>query len=201
MAVSVQKIVDLGERAFVLIIYATLLAKLAPRFGTHPNTLLLAVSELLVVLFILIRRPGEVAQTPYALTIAFVGTSAPMLVRPDDTEIVPQLVSTILLTTGVILNVSAKLYLNRSFGIIAANRGVKVAGPYRFVRHPMYLGYLTTQIGFLLANVSVWNIVVYAIGWTAQLLRIREEESILGRDPIYREFANKVSNRLIPGIY
>jgi protein-S-isoprenylcysteine O-methyltransferase Ste14 len=201
VTVSAQKLVDLGERVFVLIIYASLLFRLAPRFSSHPHIILLALSELLVVLFILIRRPGEIAQSPYALLIAFGGTAIPMLVRPDDTELVPDAVATALMMGGLCLTIWAKLSLNRSFGIVAANRGVKVGGPYRLVRHPMYLGYIVTQAGFLLVNFSARNLAVYAAAWTFQILRIGEEEAVLRRDPSYRHFTNRVGNRLIPGIY
>jgi protein-S-isoprenylcysteine O-methyltransferase Ste14 len=39
-----------------------------------------------------------------------------------------------------------------------ANRGVVSSGLYRLVRHPIYMGYLITHAGFLLANPTVWNI-------------------------------------------
>ena len=55
-----------------------------------------------------------------------------------------------------------KLALGRSFGIVAANRGVVSSGPYRLVRHPIYLGYLVTHAGFLLSNMSARNVLVYA---------------------------------------
>ncbi len=198
---SFQKLIDFGERAFVLIFYASLLVRLAPRLSAHPHIILLAISELLVVLFILIRRPGEIAQSPYAIFIAFGGTALPMFVRPDDTELVPDMVSTALMMGGLVLTIWAKLSLNRSFGVIAANRGVKVGGPYRIVRHPMYLGYITTQFGFLLSNFELMNLAIYSAAWTFQILRMREEESVLCDDPAYRDFAGRVSWRLIPRIY
>ena len=37
---------------------------------------------------------------------------------------------------GLYVQISAKVILGRSFGLIAANRGIKVEGPYRIVRHP-----------------------------------------------------------------
>lgn len=201
VAVSVQRLVDFGERAFVLVIYASLLFRLAPRLSTQPHIILLAISELLVVLFILVRRPGEIDQSPYALLIAFGGTALPMLVRPDDTELVPDAVATALMMGGLCLTICAKLSLNRSFGIIAANRGVKAGGAYRLVRHPMYLGYIITQSGFLLSNFDLINLLMYTAAWTFQVLRIREEESVLRQDQAYRDFAAQVSWRLIPRIY
>jgi protein-S-isoprenylcysteine O-methyltransferase Ste14 len=95
----------------------------------------------------------------------------------------------------------AKLILRRSFGITPANRGVKITGAYRFVRHPMYAGYLLVHIGVLVVMFSPYNLAVYAIGWTAQILRLLAEERLLGEDPAYRDYMAQVRWRLIPGIF
>ena len=98
------------------------------------------------------------------------------------------------------VQIGAKLFLWRSFGIVAANRGIRVGGPYRLVRHPMYAGYFLTQLGFLLTNPTGWNLGVYAVAWTMQFGRIIAEERILMRDGEYQAFAAKVPHRLIPGV-
>ena len=48
---------------------------------------------------------------------------------------------------GLVLVVVGKMALGRSFGIVPANRGVVVRGPYTLVRHPIYTGYLITHVG------------------------------------------------------
>ena len=105
-----------------------------------------------------------------------------------------------MMIAGLAINVAAKLFLNRSFGVVAANRGVKRGGPYRLVRHPMYLGYIVTQFGFLLSGFSIANLALYLAAWTLQVLRIIEEERFLTRDPAYRNYRGKVRYRLIPGL-
>jgi protein-S-isoprenylcysteine O-methyltransferase Ste14 len=195
------RIIDFGERAFVAILYLSLLVRLVPRISLQPHTLLFLTSELLVLLFILIRRRGECAESPYAMIIAFVGTAAPMLVHGGGGAAVSNDLAGTFILVGLVLTVWSKLVLRRSFGIIAANRGVKVNGPYRIVRHPMYLGYMISQAAFLLTNLRLWNVTIYLAGWIAQILRINEEEKILSKDPIYQSFAKKVRARLIPGVY
>ena len=102
---------------------------------------------------------------------------------------------------GFALQLSAKLTLRRSFGVVAANRGVKASGPYRLVRHPMYAGYALTHIGFLLAGPSLWNLALYGTVLTIAVRRIVAEERVLREDPAYRALAAKVRYRLLPGLF
>lgn len=69
------------------------------------------------------------------------------------------------------------------------------------MRHPIYLGYLITHIGFLSANFSVQNLLVYASVYVAQIYRIYQEEKFLMRDEAYREYAARVRYRLIYGVF
>ena len=65
----------------------------------------------------------------------------------------------------------------------------------------MYFGYGMTHLGFLLLNLSLWNILFYGIAWAAMLVRIREEESFLSQDQAYRDYSAHVRYRLLPGLY
>ncbi len=192
-------IIDFGERIFLLLLVAPFLISFAMYVPTHPQALLLVVSECLAVLFILIRKPGAIDARPYPLFIAFVGAAFVLLIRPGGTQLAPELVASVVMSTGVLINISAKIALNRSFGLIAANRGIKAGGPYRLVRHPMYLGYFVTQVGFLLMSFSIYNLAIYGIAWVAQVLRIIEEEKFLSEDPEYRLLKERVRWRVLPG--
>ena len=102
---------------------------------------------------------------------------------------------------GFAAQIAAKLTLRRSFGIVAANRGIKVGGPYRIIRHPMYAGYLLTHVGFLLFNPSLWNSRIYLIGFGFQLVRILAEERVLFQDTACRVFAAQTRYRLRRGVF
>ena len=102
---------------------------------------------------------------------------------------------------GLYVQISAKVILGRSFGLIAANRGIKVAGPYRIVRHPIYAGYTIIHVGFLLAFPSVWNLVLYSTQLVVQVARLLREEFILNQDQSYRDYAVRVRYRLVPMIF
>ena len=110
-------------------------------------------------------------------------------------------VATGMMVAGLMCSISAKIFLRRSFGIVAANRGVQREGPYRALRHPIYFGYLITQAGFLSISYSGWNVLIYTACWLAMVLRIRAEEAVLAEDEAYREYRRHVRYRLLPAIW
>jgi protein-S-isoprenylcysteine O-methyltransferase Ste14 len=65
----------------------------------------------------------------------------------------------------------------------------------------MYLGYFLTEAGFLLGNFNLQLVALYAVAWTAQILRVLEEERILGCDPAYAAYSKAVSFRVVPGLF
>ncbi|HZH51682.1 MAG TPA: methyltransferase [Microvirga sp.] len=198
---------DLVERMAVVILYGFFTFNVLQRFqetGSVVNFLILC-SEGSVVLFVLLRRlTTDISLKPMDWLVAVLGTTMPLLVVPTgQSTAVPGLafLCAVLMLVGLGVQIAAKLTLRRSFGIVAANRGIKVGGPYRIVRHPMYAGYLMTHIGFLLYNPSLWNLSVYAIGFGCQVARILAEERILSQDTAYREFAAKTRYRLLVGVF
>lgn len=194
--------VDVGERLFLLLLYGWFLSRILPSVADQPYNLLILISETVTALLVLIRRPGPMATSLYAWAIAIVGTCAPLLVLPTPGgTLVPVAVAASMMTTGLLISLLAKAFLRRSFGIVAACRGVRRGGPYQLVRHPMYSGYVVTQLGFLLLNPSFWNAAVYALAWTTLVMRIGEEEKFLSQDALYRDYQADVRYRLIPGIY
>ena len=85
--------------------------------------------------------------------------------------------------------------------MVAADRGLKMRGPYALVRHPVYLSYLVGQTGYLLQNPSAWNLGVMLIATACQLGRIRAEERLLRADPAYAAYTMRVRYRLVPYLY
>jgi protein-S-isoprenylcysteine O-methyltransferase Ste14 len=92
-------------------------------------------------------------------------------------------------------------YLGRSFGVVAANRGLKVNGPYRLVRHPIYFAHFVTTSGFLVANFSPWNAALFAVFAVCQVARIWAEERVLSATADYAAYSAQVRWRLIPGLF
>lgn len=194
------EVVRWAERIALLLLSGSVIWRMLPEFSLHPQVVLVLACELVGVFFLLIQRRGTWSSSFYTTSIAFLGTGAALLVYPVGSEIAPVWLTFPLITLGTAISLYAKLSLRRSFGLIPANRGVKVGGAYRFVRHPMYSGYVMNHIGLLLVYFSAWNVCVYLVTWTLLYLRAVEEEKFLMQDPEYADYASKVKARMIPGL-
>ncbi|HEV3163044.1 MAG TPA: methyltransferase [Isosphaeraceae bacterium] len=196
---------DWVERIFVLVLYGWLVAKILINYSTQGGlaNLLLLPSEGLVVVFLLLRRrTTEISRSPYEWVIAMAATCAPLLVVPGvGRALIPPAIAATVLMMGMLIQLHAKIILGRSFGCVPAHRGLKLAGPYRFVRHPMYAGYLVSHSAFLAMNPTLWNGFVYALCYASQVSRLLAEERLLNRDPGYQEYSVIVRYRLIPWLF
>ena len=98
------------------------------------------------------------------------------------------------------MQIMSVLSLNYSFALVAAQRVIKTAWMYRFIRHPIYASYCLSLSGYVLTNSTLENGAVYIISILFLYLRILSEEKHLSLDPSYREYKLKVRYRLIPFI-
>jgi protein-S-isoprenylcysteine O-methyltransferase Ste14 len=163
----------------------------------------LAATELITAVLFLVRRQAIASTNRVAdWTVGLVGSFGSLLARPGGAHSpTGDVVGLGLQGIGLVVIVAALLILGRSFGIMAANRGVVTSGPYRVVRHPLYLAYVVEQVGYLLQSVRVWNIVLFAVVWACQVARIGAEERLLSQDPAYVRFQRSTRHRLIPGLW
>jgi protein-S-isoprenylcysteine O-methyltransferase Ste14 len=166
------------------------------------TSLLWMLSEGVVILLLVFRRESRrLSRQPWDWLVALGGAFTVLLVRPATTSIAPEFLGVALQFTGTVFEIYAKVILGRSFGIVPADRGIVVGGPYRIVRHPIYLGYFVTHVGFLLANWSPRNIALYIVIYFFQVARILSEERILREDESYRAYCQRVRYRLIPFVF
>ena len=93
------------------------------------------------------------------------------------------------------------LALGRSFGFVAADRGLVTPGPYAGVRHPVYASYLLIQSGYLLQSISLRNAVVMVLASGCNAGRALMEERLLARSPAYGAYRRRVRWRLVPGLW
>lgn len=167
----------------------------------EPSGLGTTLLEGWVAVLFLIRRPTRlVSSRRLAWVAAPIGSFAMLLARPAPGGI-PQLPAEALQLLGVAVALLSLGTLGRSFGLVAANRGLKTRGPYALVRHPAYTGYLIAYSAYCAENPSVRNVVLLLAGTAFQLVRIREEEQLLSADEGYRDYTSRVRFRLVPYVY
>lgn len=75
-------------------------------------------------------------------------------------------------------------------------------GPYRFVRHPMYLGMIFYDLCVPLLLGSWWGLGVSALMIALLVTRTSlEDRTLLAELPGYRDYAQRVRYRLVPGVW
>jgi protein-S-isoprenylcysteine O-methyltransferase Ste14 len=87
---------------------------------------------------------------------------------------------------------------------IQSDRGHTVAtqGPYRFLRHPSYIGGIVFELGMGLLLDSWWALLAGVVCALLFIIRTSLEDRTLQTElPGYKEYAQKVRYRLIPGIW
>ena len=106
-----------------------------------------------------------------------------------------------LTTVAAVFSVVCLLTIGKRFGVRPALRGLVTRGPYRVVRHPLYLSYVIAGIGF---NLQAWNLatlLLVLLGWASMIYRIVAEERVLSKDPRWPIYAAAVRYRLLPGLW
>lgn len=168
--------------------------------GRFSSLLFLAFESVIVFFFLIRHMPKQTSMKPYDWFVALMATCLPLLLRPT-AEVHDTSVLLAVQLAGVGLSIFAVLSLNTSFGVVPANRGIKRGGLYRYVRHPIYAGYVITYAAFILQNASPQNIAIVAMFLLFQTLRIFAEEEFLARDPAYASYMKQTRWRLLPGVF
>lgn len=192
------------SNAIVLLFFGLLILASYQSFrhtGSAWSIGIVLVNALFVTLFLARREAKSISTAPLAWCLSFGGTLLPLWMRPDSATFTGlSIAGDALQAAGLALIVVALLSLRRSFGIVPANRGIKVDGLYRFVRHPLYAGELVFLLGYAAWNPSAWNIALWLMELGLQTSRARFEESFLALDPVYSQYRTRVRYRFIPGL-
>ncbi len=168
-----------------------LLAALQMRSGTLIGWLL-ALNSALVAGLLLFRNGAEQRGSAAEHGIAYLSALLPLAVHPGED-------GAMLAALGTLFGLWVLLSLGRSFGIAPADRGIVERGPYRLVRHPLYLAALISTLGAVWGRWTAWNLGVLALLACSLGYRIRAEERILGA--AYRPYRARVRWRLLPLVW
>ncbi|HEY0492526.1 MAG TPA: isoprenylcysteine carboxylmethyltransferase family protein [Candidatus Dormibacteraeota bacterium] len=120
---------------------------------------------------------------------------------PRSSDLLVLAVSDMLLACGMIWAIYSLSYLRNRFSIVPEARGLVTSGPYRFARHPIYLGEIAAGLGLVLPTILTAHLAVFVVFVGAQLLRTYYEERVLRR--VFPEYASyaRHTRRLIPFIF
>ena len=185
---------------------AAFFARASFLFYLHTHRLIGAaflVEQAWFVVAFLIRRPPRAAAGrigPWLLAAG--GTFGGLLFRPTGAH-PPWGVAAglVLQLAGLALAVTALVALGRSFGFVAADRGLVTRGPYAVVRHPVYAAYIVIQAGYLIQSISVANAAVLVFATGCNIGRAVAEERVLAATADYEAYRRRVRWRLVPGLW
>ena len=199
-----------GRRFADFLLFSVTSAELALLFFLTPTFTIvdwIYVSQHILVLGIaLTRRPPEVQDhslpSNASVVIAYAYPYAQVLyLRWVPGDLAWPAGGLVLVTLAACLSLASLLSLGRRFGVRPALRGLATRGPYRLVRHPMYLSYMIADIGY---NLQEWNFgtaLMVMAGWASLLYRIFAEERILSHNAGWSAYVSLVRYRIIPGLW
>jgi protein-S-isoprenylcysteine O-methyltransferase Ste14 len=106
--------------------------------------------------------------------------------------------ASMLIITGALTSFVVLRWLGRSFSIMAEARQLVTYGPYRFVRHPLYVCEELAAIGVFIQVISPLAVVILIMHGVFQIRRMLNEETVLRATfPEYEHYA-RLTPRLIP---
>jgi protein-S-isoprenylcysteine O-methyltransferase Ste14 len=199
-----ERVAEFTARACISGLFVLLATRIGAEFlkTGHLTGLLLLVSELLVVLLTVVRRPAAVVdRTLVTRIVSGISILGVYFIRPVGEALLPDIVTACISGAGLLVIITGKLTLGRSFGLLPANRGIVCRGIYTVVRHPIYAGYLVTHTAFLLAHPTASNMALLIASDLALLVRAVYEERTLALDAEYADYMSRVRWRVLPGAF
>lgn len=175
--------------------------------GPLPTGLYLCFCTIPVAIYLVRPRPRARDGRLIARTAAFVGTMMLLAVGALPVPFVLPLpvaasfAATPLAIVAFSIALFSLAHLRRNLSIIPEARRLVTSGPYRYVRHPLYLGEFLAALAVVLGHPGLWAVVALFPYLGVQMLRAHFEEGLLTRTfPQYREYAQS-THRLVPWVW
>ena len=152
--------------------------------------------------FVIVRSPPLRRARKSVAVLTGVAVLVPAILKAPSEAAAPGLVivGELIAVGGCAWMLVAALALGRCFGVLPEARGLVTHGPYRLVRHPLYLGEFAAVSGLLVASPSPRNLAAGALFGAAQLMRMGFEERALTREfPEYADYAARTP-RVVPSL-
>ncbi len=176
----------------------------AMRLAGVTRTLLMAGFYVLIVAFYVLRTRARATTGSLPARVLAVVTTTPFgiaFLAGPVSHPVTLAVANVLLCLGLGWSVWSLRHLGRSFSIVAQARSLVRTGPYRFVRHPLYLGELVAVLGVVMAGFSWQALGLFGMLLALQVYRASKEEELLAESfPEYAAYRLHTS-RLVPHLF
>ncbi len=174
-------------------------------FGLIHHLLVVCFYALIIILYFLRSSATSTSRSFLTNTIAALTTFAPsilsVLTGPQFVKLELFLVADFTIMLGIALSIYSLSSLGRSFSIIPQARKLVQGGPYRLVRHPLYLGELIGLFGVVLIGLTILKIMLFFLIIMCQIYRAFEEEKLLTNVfPEYKDYCARTA-RFIPGVF
>jgi protein-S-isoprenylcysteine O-methyltransferase Ste14 len=197
----------LGSAWFVLLaVLVTVKFTLSPGelWAARLSSFSLAIFYLLAAMLIATRPPAKAQAEGLLPTVAaFVGTYMPWVIPffGQTDRALPNLASTACVLIGTIMMLVTIRHLGRSFSLVPQARAVVQTGPYRWIRHPLYLSEEIAIVGIVLRSSSLFTAIILVLHIAIQVGRILYEEDLLRRT--CHDYAGYAASRwrLIPWVW
>lgn len=140
--------------------------------------LLLVLRDFVAGYFFLKRESAQLTSGKLVSLVAYLSSAMPLLYfGPDHATREMLLASDILAIVGFLFVALATIELGTSLGISPAKRSLVKSGIYKWVSHPMYVGYALSELGMLL--ISNFNTCIFLASSSLYLVRAIHENRIL----------------------
>jgi protein-S-isoprenylcysteine O-methyltransferase Ste14 len=203
---------DRMTRVFGGIWFALLALLVAINMGASPadpwtlrlSSFCLAIFYMLLGLLIMTRAPAKAqAEGPLPRIAGIVGTYLPWTITflGKTDHALSNLLSAAFVLTGTIMMLITVRHLGRSFSLVPQARSVVKTGPYRWIRHPLYLSEEIAIVGVVLRDLTPLTVTVLVVHIGIQVCRILYEEDLLRRT--FPEYSAYEASRwrLIPYVW
>jgi protein-S-isoprenylcysteine O-methyltransferase Ste14 len=193
---------SISNIALALLFFAALIPGHTSRYNLHAADIIWMTGAALMGIFSLVRVPPRTVTVTANSIAATAGMMIlPILIRPGVPSVgLLNQVGTALEVIGIIFTQLARVYLGRSFGLLPANRGIVSTGPFRLMRHPIYVGWFVLTLGLAVIYPKPSSFLLILATLPFMMWRIMQEEDLLRLDPEYRAYCEKVRYRLIPWV-